>query len=52
MKMKELRQANSLSRAQLAERVRQSDTRIDSSMIARFESEVCLPTPRVAKAIA
>ena len=52
MKMKELRQARGLSRAQLADMVHRADNRIDSTMIARFEAEVCMPTPRVAKAIA
>lgn len=52
MRMREFRQARGLSRAQLAEIVKRADTRIDSTMIARFESEVCMPTPRVAKAIA
>ena len=49
--LRDIRQARGFSRAQLAELVSYADRRIDSSLIARFESGLCLPTPRVAQAL-
>jgi transcriptional regulator with XRE-family HTH domain len=46
------RESRGLKQTELAAMVKPTDARIDSSMISRFENEMCLPTPSVSKALA
>ena len=46
------RESRGLKQTELAAMVKPIDARIDSSMISRFENEMCLPTPSVSKALA
>lgn len=46
------RENRGLKQTELASLVRPIDSRIDSSMISRFENGLCLPTPAVSKALA
>lgn len=46
------RESRGLKQTELAALVKPVDARIDSSMISRFENEMCLPTPSVSKALA
>jgi transcriptional regulator with XRE-family HTH domain len=51
MNLTEQRQAQELTQTELAAKLENQGTKVDKSLLSRFENYVCLPTPETLKAL-